>query len=86
MITLSCTLIAHGNVRIHVLQLKNMVSALFSSGGGVGNTKFFCNKGQTFGWDTIVRLWKREEERAERGLMSEVPKLRDTSNGIHGPI
>ena len=54
-----------------------MVSALFSSGASAGKTKFFCNEGVTFGWDTIVRLWKREEERAERGLMSEVPKLKE---------
>ena len=53
-----------------------MVSALFSSGASAGKTKFFCNEGVTFGWDTIVRLWKREE-RAERGLMSEVPKLKE---------
>ena len=52
-----------------------MVSALFSS-GGTGKTKSFCNAGVTFGWTTIVKLWKREEERAERGLMSEVPKLK----------
>ena len=64
-------------MHVHVLQLKNMVSALFSSGGGMGKTKFFCNKGDMFGWDTIARLWKREEERAERGLMSEVPKLKE---------
>ena len=54
-----------------------MVSALFSSGASAGKTKLFCNEGVTFGWDTIVRLWKREEERAERGLMSEVPKLKE---------
>ena len=54
-----------------------MVSALFSSGASAGKTKFFCNEGVTFGWDTIIRLWKREEERAERGLMSEVPKLKE---------
>ena len=51
-----------------------MVSALLSSGGDAGKTKFYCNEGVTFGWDTIARLWKREE-RAERGLMSDVPKL-----------
>ena len=60
-------------MHVHVLQLKNMVPALFSSGGGVGNIKFFCSKGDTFEWDTIARLWKREG--AERGLMSEAPKL-----------
>ena len=47
---------------MHVLQLENMVSALFSSSGGVGKIKFFCNKGDTFGWDTTARLWNRGDE------------------------
>ena len=76
-IILSRTLNTHRNVYVHVLQLKNMVSALFSSGGGMRKTKLFCNKGEIIGWDTIARLWKREEERAEWGLMSEVPKLKE---------
>lgn len=42
----TCTLIAHGNVYVHIPQLKNMVSDLFSSGGDTGKTKFFCNKGK----------------------------------------
>ena len=52
-----------------------MVSALHSSKGG--RTKSFCNKGTVFGWHTIERMWSRELERAEKGLMSEVPKLQE---------
>ncbi len=59
----------------HYIQLKNMVSALHSSKGG--RTKTFCNKGTTFGWVTIERVWKREIDRAQDGIMSEVPKLRE---------
>ena len=58
---------------VKFLQLKNMISALFSS----GKTKLFCNNGIIFGWDTIAKLWTTEEERAECGLMSEVPKLKE---------
>ena len=52
-----------------------MVSALDSSESG--RVKAFCNEGVLFGWDTIKRMWQRELERAQRGVMSEVPKLRE---------
>lgn len=68
-----CNIVQECIFSCKILQLKNMISALFSS----GKTKLFCNDGIIFGWDTIARLWTREEERAERGLMSEVPKLKE---------
>ena len=52
-----------------------MVTALHSSKGG--RTKTFCNKGTTFGWASIERVWSRELKRAQKGMMSEVPKLRE---------
>ena len=57
------------------MQLKNMISVLNSS--RVGGTKAFCFEGKIFGWGTIQRMWQRELSRAERGLMSAVPKLRE---------
>ena len=52
-----------------------MISALNSS--RAGGTKAFCFQGSKFGWGTIQRMWQRELSRAERGLMSAVPKLRE---------
>ena len=50
-----------------------MVNALDSSKSG--RSKSFCNEGVPFGWVTINRVWEREIDRAQRGLMCEVPRL-----------
>ena len=52
-----------------------MVSALHSSKSG--STKAFCCRSTTFGWITVERMWQREIQRAESGLMCEIPKLKD---------
>ena len=64
---------------IYVQYSALMISALNSS--RVGGTKAFCFQGKIFGWGTSHRMWQRELSRAERGLMSAVPKL--TEHHIH---
>ena len=45
------------------MQLKNMVSALYSS-EQEGTKNFVCNR-VTFGWSTVEEMFEREMQRAQ---------------------
>ena len=54
-----------------------MINALFSSKGN--GTKFFKWGAQycSFGWDTIIAMYKREVNRAKQQLTRMVPHLKE---------
>ena len=56
------------------LQLKNMVSALYSS--KLGRTKDFLYNGVKFGWSTVEEMFEREMQRAQSGSLKRVPGLK----------
>ena len=55
------------------LQLKNMISALFSS--RPNGTKNFCKDGVCFGWLTIFEMWERDMKRTASGKLSSLPGM-----------
>ena len=59
---------------MHLLQLKNMVNALFSSRRPDG-TKHFTHEGIEFGWQAI--MYSRECERRNNGTARTIPRLRE---------
>ena len=63
-------------VYVLVLQLKNMINALFSSKDG-GTKKFKRGKGYMFGWKSITDLYKRELARVRNNQARMVPRLRE---------
>lgn len=58
-----------------LLQLKNMVNALYSS--RIGGSKEFQLEGIFFGWQSIIDLYQRECRRRNSGAARMVPKLRE---------
>ena len=58
-----------------LLQLKNMVNALYSS--RVGGSKQFLLEGICFGWQAIIDLYQRECGRRNSGAARMVPKLHE---------
>ena len=58
------------------MQLKNMVSALYSS--KQGRTKGFMSNETKFGWSTIEDMFEREMKRAHSGSLKRVPGLRES--------
>ena len=61
---------------VFLFQLKNMVSALYSS--REGKTKNFSSEGVHFGWSTIVDMFTREVQRARAGVPRRIPGLRES--------
>ena len=61
---------------MYISQLKNMINALFSSKEN-GAKKFSHGNGCTFGWKSIIDLYKRELARASCGQARMVPRLRE---------
>jgi len=59
-----------------ILQLKNMINALFSSKDG-GTKEFRRGDKATFGWNTITDLYKREVARVDQGCTRMVPRLKE---------
>ena len=59
---------------VHLLQLKNMATALYSSRTD-GSTNF-QNRGVHFGWDTIESVYERDLYRAQRCISRRVPGLK----------
>ena len=59
------------------VSFKNMINALFSSKSD--GTKLFKRGAQhcSFGWDTIIALYKREVNRAKQQLTRMVPRLKE---------
>ena len=57
-----------------VLQLKNMIAALYSS--RQQGTKDFTQENIKFGWKTVEKVFTQELERAENGLSRKVPGLK----------
>ena len=68
--------IEHYQLMFSALQLKNMINALYSSQRG--GTKSFEMDGITFGWQTIIDMYKREVERRRTGAARMVPRLRES--------
>ena len=60
----------------HLLQLKNMINALYSSQRG--GTKSFEMDGINFEWRTIIDMYKREIKRRNLGAARMVPRLRES--------
>ena len=58
------------------MQLKNMVSALYSS--KQERTKNFVCNGVTFGWSTVEEMFEREMQRAQSGSLKRVPGLEES--------
>lgn len=58
------------------MQLKNMVSALYSS--KQERTKNFVCNGVTFGWSTVEEMFEREMQRAQSGSLKRVPGLKES--------
>ena len=58
------------------MQLKNMVSALYSS--KQERTKIFVCNGVTFGWSTVEEMFEREMQRAQSGSLKRVPGLKES--------
>ena len=65
------------NVMFFVMQLKNMINALFSSQGGGTKGFRYTIDGEQFGWKAITDLYARECQRRESGEARLVPKLRE---------
>ena len=61
-------------VFVSILQLKNMINALFSS--QQNGTKRFQLEGVEFGWQAIINMYHRECERSN-GLARMIPRLRE---------
>ena len=59
------------------MQLKNMVSALYSSKQERTTKNFVCN-GVTFGWSTVEEMFEREMQRAQSGSLKRVPGLKES--------
>jgi len=60
----------------YVLQLKNMVNALFSS--KTDGTKKFQREGySTFGWQAILDMYQRELDSASNQIARMVPHLKE---------
>ena len=63
------------NCYLHFIsQLKNMISALYSSQDG--GTKDFMKNDVTFGWSTIVKIYNADLYRAKNGISRRVPGLK----------
>ena len=56
------------------MQLKNMISALYSS--QPNGTKNFMKNDTTFGWNTIVKIYNADLYRAKNGISRRVPGLK----------
>ena len=72
----SCTLCISLDVSLFAPQLKNMVSALYSS--KLERTKRFKCDGVEFGWSCIEEMFGRDIQRAKAGLPRRVPGLRES--------
>ena len=59
-----------------LMQLKNMINALYSSQRG--GTKCFEMDGINFGWKAISDMYKREIERRNLGAARMIPRLRES--------
>lgn len=64
---------------LDIMQLKNMVSALFQSRPRVsGGTRCLESKGVNFGWKIIQDMYQREVDRIKAGQVTRVPKLKES--------
>lgn len=59
-----------------MVQLKNMVSALFQS--RIGGTRLFKIRDCTFGWAVIEDMYSREVARMNSGHCTQIPKLKES--------
>ena len=68
----------HANNYIHtfLLQLKNMIAALYASKSS-GRANCFSIQGTKFGWKAIEDMLKREVERMKKNELVRVPGLRE---------
>lgn len=53
--------------------MKNLINALFAS--KKTGARNFTNNGVKFGWDQIIAMKAREDERRDKGVPRMVPKL-----------
>ena len=82
-LVIPCSLCISLDVNLFAPQLKNMVSALYSS--KVERTKRFKCEGVEFGWSCIEDMFERDVQRAKAGLPRRVPSAKAMCTGTYGP-